>query len=101
MSFVREPLFQTGKEPGSRGDAITMRHAPVPDAALIERASLAWTAVLESCRRERRAEVVPIHTDDISAPGVVSLGHGWIARDRRWKSFSLNGYGYRDNEVKS
>ena len=95
LPFVRKSLFQMGKDLRPKIDAIIMRHSLVPDRALIEKSFFAWIPLLEQHWQDIRAEALRIRAEDIPSLGDISFDHGRIAADRRWKSFFLQGYGYR------
>lgn len=95
VPFVRKSPYQIGKELRPRIDAIIMRRSPVPDEPIIDKAFFPWIPILESRWRDIRTEATRIRTEDIPSLGDISFDHGRIAKDRRWKSFFLKGYGYR------
>lgn len=95
VPFVGKSLYQIGKELRPRIDAIIMRRSPVPDQAIVDKTFFAWIPVLEGRWRDIQAEATRIRTEDIPSLGDISFDHGRIAKDRRWKSFFLKGYGYR------
>ena len=62
-------------------------------------AALPWAATLERHWTSNRDEALRIGAArPIPALGDLSPDHGRIAADRRWKSFFLQGYGYRRAE---
>lgn len=95
VPFVRKSLYQIGRELRPRIDAIIMRRSLVPDQAVMNKAPFAWIPILERHWRDIQAEATSIRTEDIPSLGDISFDHGRIAKDRRWKSFFLKGYGYR------
>jgi len=95
VPFVGKSLYQIGKEMRPKIDAIIMRRSLIPDEPIIDKAPFAWIPVLESRWRDIQAEATRIRTEDIPSLGDISFDHGRIAKDRRWKSFFLKGYGYR------
>jgi len=95
VPFVGKSLYQIGKEMRPKIDAIIMRRSLIPDEPIVDKAFFAWIPVLESRWRDIQAEAARIRTEDIPSLGDISFDHGRIAKDRRWKSFFLKGYGYR------
>ncbi|SDA33002.1 aspartyl/asparaginyl beta-hydroxylase domain-containing protein [Sphingomonas sp. NFR15] len=95
VPFVNKSLFQIGKELVPRIDAIIMRRSLVPDQPVMDKAYFAWIPELEAHWREIQAEAIAIRTEEIPSLGDISFDHGRIAKDRRWKSLFLKGYGYR------
>lgn len=95
VPFVNKSLFQIGKDLRPKVDRVIMRRSLVPDQAVMDKAHFPWTQVLERRWREIRAEAIRIRTEDIPSLADISFDHGRIAKDRRWKSFFLKGYGYR------
>jgi aspartyl/asparaginyl beta-hydroxylase (cupin superfamily) len=95
VPFVGKSLYQIGKEMRPKIDAIIMRRSLIPDEPIVDKAPFAWIPVLESRWRDIQAEATRIRTEDIPSLGDISFDHGRIAKDRRWKSFFLKGYGYR------
>jgi beta-hydroxylase len=95
VPFVRKSLYQIGKELVPRIDAIIMRRSLVPDQPIIDKTIFEWIPPLERRWRDIQAEAISIRTEDIPSLGDISFDHGRIAKDRRWKSFFLKGYGYR------
>jgi len=95
VPFVGKSLYQIGKEMRPRIDAIIMRRSLIPDEPIIDKTFFAWIPALESRWRDIQAEATRIRTEDIPSLGDISFDHGRIAKDRRWKSFFLEGYGYR------
>ncbi|PYD49241.1 aspartyl/asparaginyl beta-hydroxylase domain-containing protein [Novacetimonas pomaceti] len=98
VPFVRKSLFQIGKDLRPKIDRLIMRHSLLPDQAIIEKDYFPWIDVLERNWEHIRDEAVRIRTQEIPSLGEISPDHGRIAADRRWRSFFLEGYGYRRAE---
>jgi len=96
--FRRKSLFQIGKDLRPRIDRIVMRGSLLPDQAILDTSGMAWVAMLERNWERMRDEDVRIRAQDIPSLGDLSPDHGRIAADRRWRSFFLEGYGYRRAE---
>lgn len=90
-------VIRQGKRLRGPLDALIARSSLVPNDPVLDADLFAWTHVLramwigisqEALRVTRSIETVP-------ALGAISPDHGGIARDDRWRSFFLVGYGER------
>jgi len=95
VPFVRKSLYQIGKEQRPKIDRFIMRRSLIPDSPIVDKAYFGWIPELERHWEEIRNEAIAIRTQDIPSLGDISFDHGRIAKDRRWKSLFLKGYGYR------
>jgi len=88
-------IYQATKGVRDNFDRFVMYFSRLPDKAIFESRDLPWIAMIEANWQKIRDEAVAIQTADIP-----SLGD--ISPDRRWRSFFLEGYGYkrRDNRAR-
>ncbi|WP_237442444.1 aspartyl/asparaginyl beta-hydroxylase domain-containing protein [Saccharibacter sp. 17.LH.SD] len=75
-----------------------MKHSFIQDQAIFDPSILPWTRLLQNNWTLIREEALNIRAEDIPSLGEISPDHGRIAADRRWKSFFLEGYGYKREE---
>ncbi|WP_306296292.1 aspartyl/asparaginyl beta-hydroxylase domain-containing protein [Acidomonas methanolica] len=98
LPFINKSFFEIGAAMRPAIDRMIMRGSLLPDRAILDPAALPWIARLEEHWAEIRDEAVAIRAREIPALGDISPDHGRIAADRRWRSFFLEGYGYRRAE---
>lgn len=98
LPFKGKTLYEFAKGLRPRIDRVIMRGSLVPDRAVMDKKDFPWIAMLEENWETIRDEAVRIATSEIPPLGDISPDHGRIAADRRWKSFFLQGYGYRREE---
>lgn len=95
VPFLGKSLYQIGKELRPGIDRVIMRNSRIPDAVLQDKAFFPWIAELERHWEAIRDEALAIRAKDIPSLGDISFDHGRIAKDRRWRTLFLKGYGYR------
>lgn len=90
-------LVRVGKRARPGINKILARHSTVGDRAVFDERQFSFTSLLED-----RAEVIAQEANSILAErerihpvAEVSPDHERIAKDKRWKSFFMLGYGYR------
>ncbi|GBQ62687.1 aspartyl/asparaginyl beta-hydroxylase [Ameyamaea chiangmaiensis NBRC 103196] len=79
-------------------DRFIMRRSLLPDLAVFGPDTFGWMERLEQNWTRIRDEAIRIQATEIPSLGDISPDHGRIAADRRWRSFFLEGYGYRRDE---
>ncbi len=95
---AKRPLsIRLGKKLRPRIDRIAAASSLIPDAPLLDEATLGWTAGLRAEWRTIAAEMAAIRSRDAAIPALVDISpdHSGIARGDDWKSFFLWGYGER------
>ena len=93
-------LFRIGKKLRHKVSFIVARSSKVGDRPVFDADSFPWIAGLETRWPEIRAELEAIlaHRDAIPPLASISPDHRRIAPPGKWKSFVLQGYGYRVEE---
>ncbi|ATU73033.1 aspartyl beta-hydroxylase [Komagataeibacter rhaeticus] len=94
----KKTIYHLTKGLRDRVDAFIMRQSLLPDQAVFDPAIMPWVGMLERHWGEIRDEALRVGVNDIPSLGDISPDHGRIAADRRWRSFFLEGYGYKRQE---
>lgn len=93
-------IFRTGKKLRHKVSALVARSSKVGDQPVFDPALFPWIAELERRAPDIRGELLSIlaHRDAIPPLAELSPDHRRIAPPAKWKSFFLQGYGYRVEE---
>jgi len=93
-------LFRIGKKLRHRVSAVVGRSSKVGDSAVYDNRLFPWVERLEARWPEIREELLAIlaRRDAIPPLASISPDHRRIAPPAKWKSFFLQGYGYRIEE---
>jgi len=100
-SKPRRPLaLRLGKKLRPAINGLASRYSEVPDAPLLDEATLPWTARVRAEWQAIRKEAREIlhYSEAIPPLNQISPDHARIAGDGNWKSFFLHGYGQRIDE---
>ncbi|HET9428880.1 MAG TPA: aspartyl/asparaginyl beta-hydroxylase domain-containing protein [Allosphingosinicella sp.] len=93
-------LFRIGKKMRHKVSAVVARSSRVGDGPVFDPNLFPWIAALQPQWPEIREELLSIlaHRDAIPPLASISPDHRRIAPPGKWKSFFLQGYGYRVDE---
>ena len=93
-------LFKLGKKLRHRVSAVVARSSKVGDRPVYDPGSFPWIADLEARWPEIRDELALVLQRQAAIPPLADLSpdHRRIAPPSKWKSFFLQGYGYRAEE---
>ena len=93
-------LFRIGKKLRHKVSAVVARSSRVGDRPVYDSALFPWVAELEARWPEIRLELekILVRRDAIPPLASISPDHRRIAPPAKWKSFFLQGYGYRVEE---
>ena len=94
----QKTIYHLTKKLRDRVDAFIMRYSLLPDQAVFDPHIMPWARMLEQNWERIRDEAVALRADTIPSLGDISPDHGRIAADRRWRSFFMEGYGYKRKE---
>lgn len=82
-------------------DAFIMRYSLLPDQAVFDPHIFPWVRDLEQNWQAICKEITLVRASNMPALGEISPDHGRIAADVRWRTFFLEGYGYKRLENRS
>lgn len=94
----KKTLYHLTKGLRDNLDRFVMHYALLPDRTIFSERDLPWIEMIRANWQSIRAEAIAIRAADIPSLGDISPDHGRIAADRRWRSYFLEGYGYRRRE---
>jgi len=97
-AIQRRPfLLRAGEKLRPYVDRMIARSSQVSNSAVLDAALFPWTKVLRENWGTIRREALAVigKSDDVPQLGAVSPNHARIAKDERWRSFFLVGYGQR------
>lgn len=76
-------------------DAFIMRYSLLPDQAIFDHHIFPWVKELEKNWQAICKEITLVRASNMPSLGEISPDHGRIAADTRWRTFFLEGYGYK------
>lgn len=98
----KKTIYHATKRLRDTLDRFVMTFSLLPDRVVFGPTALPWIRRIEAHWEMIRDEAIAIQTGEIPSLGDISPDHGRIAADRRWRSFFMEGYGYKrqDNRAR-